>query len=223
MLFDMYNPKPVPLVWDFVANFVNNRGSISGSIPVPEFFTLTMISLLSFFCTTIVIVPTIFYSHFFKRCRDKGVFNKLIEHIVDVAYSNLGIRNMRELFDHVVHLDFKEGKTRRYFLDLWHEGLEELELNQKALVLYQMKLDAERRFQNKKEYFTKEYEEIRFQYRNNYENIVVEGNCEKCGDGPLALSYLDYRKGFAHSAHNDSIKLDCPLCGSKDSLVISNF
>ena len=93
---------------------------------------------------------TIFYSHFFKRCRDKGVFNKLIEHIVDIAHSNLGIRKMSDLFYHVVHLDFKEGETRRYFLNLWREALEGLESNQKALVLYQMKLDAERRFQNKK-------------------------------------------------------------------------
>src|SRR5215212_3224518 len=166
---------------------------------------------------------TIFYSHFFKRCRDKGVFNKLIEHIVDIAHSNLGIRNMSDLFDHVVHLDFKEAETRRYFLDLWREAVEELESNQKALVLYQMKLDAERRFQTRTEYFTKEYEEKRFQYRDNYENIVVEGNCKKCGTGPLALSYLDYRKGFANVVRGDSIKLDCPICGSKDSLVIPNF
>ena len=166
---------------------------------------------------------TIFYSHFFKRCRDKGVFNKLIEHIVDIAHSNLGLRNMSDLFYHVVHLDFKEGETRRYFLDLWHEALEELESNQKALVLYQMKLNTERRFQNKKEYLTKEYEEMRFQYRGNYENIVVEGNCEKCGTGPLALSYLEYRNRVANVMHGDSIKLDCPKCGIKDNLIIPNF
>lgn len=86
-----------------------------------------------------------------------------------------------------------------------------------------MKLDAERRFQNKKEYFTKEYEEKRFQYRDNYEYIVVEGSCQNCGTGPLVLSYLEYRKGFANVARNDSIKLDCPICDSKDNLVISNF
>ncbi len=34
ILFDMNKPKPVP-VTDFVANFANNLGIISGSIPVP--------------------------------------------------------------------------------------------------------------------------------------------------------------------------------------------
>jgi hypothetical protein len=166
---------------------------------------------------------TIFYSHFIKKCRDKGVFNKLIEHIVNIAHSNLRIKNMQDLFARVADLGFEDEDIGRMFFDLWRESLEELEANQKALVLYQMKLDAERRFQNKKEYFSKEYEEKRFQYRDNYEYIVVEGNCQNCGTGPLALSYLKYRKGFANVARNDSIKLDCPICDSKDNLVISNF
>jgi hypothetical protein len=45
MLFEIYNPNPVP-VSDFVANFVNNLGIISGSIPVPVSLTLTVIALV---------------------------------------------------------------------------------------------------------------------------------------------------------------------------------
>jgi hypothetical protein len=38
----MNNPNPIPpAAPDFVANFVNNRGSISGSMPVPLSFTVT--------------------------------------------------------------------------------------------------------------------------------------------------------------------------------------
>src|SRR5919202_1633722 len=33
ILFDMNNPKPVPPISDFEANFVNNFGSMSESIP----------------------------------------------------------------------------------------------------------------------------------------------------------------------------------------------
>jgi hypothetical protein len=32
---DMNKPKPVPPLSDFVANFVNNLGNISESIPIP--------------------------------------------------------------------------------------------------------------------------------------------------------------------------------------------
>lgn len=166
----------------------------------------------------------IFYSHFIKKCRDKGVFNKLIEYIVDIAHSNLGIKNMRDLFEHVVDLGFKEGETRRYFLDLWRETIEELEPEVAALILFQMKLNAERRFQNITESFTREYEEMHFQKRNDYERIVVEGDCVKCNfQTVIALPYLDYRKRFSLVTRDDTIKLDCPKCGAKDSLVIPNF
>lgn len=166
---------------------------------------------------------TFFYSHFFRKCRDRGVFDKLVQHIWHISHANLGITNMQDLFECVVDLSFEDEDLRRKFFDLWRESLEELESNQKTLILYQMKLNAERRFQNKKKYFTKEYEEMRFRYRDSYENIVIEGNCEKCGTGPLALSYLQYRKGLTHVARNDSIKLSCPICSSKDSLFIPNF
>jgi hypothetical protein len=41
--FEINKLKPVPSK-DFVANFVNNLGNISGSIPVPVSFTLTTAS-----------------------------------------------------------------------------------------------------------------------------------------------------------------------------------
>jgi hypothetical protein len=167
---------------------------------------------------------TIFYSHFIKKCRDKGIFNKLIEHIVDVAHSNHDIKNMRDLFEHVMDLDFKERETRRYFLDLWRETIEELEPEVAALILFQMKMNAERRFQNIREYFTREYEEMHFQNRNDYERIVVEGDCVKCNfQTVIALPYLDYRKRFSLVTRDDTIKLGCPECGTKDSLVIPKF
>ena len=53
------NPSPVPFS-DFVANFVNNLGIISGDIPIPVSFILTMISLglFLFFSSKIIdIVP----------------------------------------------------------------------------------------------------------------------------------------------------------------------
>jgi hypothetical protein len=45
ILLDMKRPSPVPLVVDFVANFANSLGNISGSIPVPVSLILTKTSL----------------------------------------------------------------------------------------------------------------------------------------------------------------------------------
>ena len=41
MVLEINSPSPVPLK-DFVANFVNSLGNISGSIPVPVSFILTV-------------------------------------------------------------------------------------------------------------------------------------------------------------------------------------
>jgi hypothetical protein len=170
---------------------------------------------------------TIFYSHFFIKCWQKRVFDKLIQHILDIAHSKShAINNIRELFEHLVDLGFKDEKTRKDFWNIWLETIKELNTKTQQLVLFQIKLDAERRFQNKKEYLTSEYEEMRFLYRGDYSRIAVEGNCEKCNlqQGSVMLDLLDYREALTqHSAPTDSIRTQCPVCSTKDSLVIPNF
>ena len=46
ILLEMKRPNPVPPVSDFVANFVKSFGNISGCIPIPVSFILTIILLL---------------------------------------------------------------------------------------------------------------------------------------------------------------------------------
>ena len=56
ILFDINNPNPVP-EFDFVVNFVNSLGNISGSMPVPvSLIPMTMSPL--FFSVIILIVPS---------------------------------------------------------------------------------------------------------------------------------------------------------------------
>jgi hypothetical protein len=51
MLLEINNPKPVPPVSDFDANFLNSLGNISGCIPVPVSLTLTITDLSLFLPT----------------------------------------------------------------------------------------------------------------------------------------------------------------------------
>ena len=168
---------------------------------------------------------TIFYYHFFRNCWEKRVFDKLIQRILNIADSNRAIKNIRELFECLVDLGFKDEKTRKDFWNIWLETIKELDTKTQQLVLHQMKLDVERRFQNKKEYLTSEYEEMRFLYRGDYSRIAVEGSCEKCNlqQGSIMLDILDYREALARGLPTDSIRSQCPLCNTKDSLVIPNF
>lgn len=63
---------------------------------------------------------------------------------------------MRDLFENVMDLHFKEGETRRYFLDLWRETIEELDSEVQDIILYRLKLSAERRFEDKNNYLSRD-------------------------------------------------------------------
>jgi len=56
ILLEIYRPNPVPPISDFEANFVNNLGKISESIPGPASFTetTTIFLLPSFFCSEVM-------------------------------------------------------------------------------------------------------------------------------------------------------------------------
>jgi hypothetical protein len=57
MFFDIYKPRPIPIS-DFVVNFENNFGNMSGPIPSPLSFILTTTSL-SLVSTDTDIVPSL--------------------------------------------------------------------------------------------------------------------------------------------------------------------
>jgi hypothetical protein len=121
----------------------------------------------------------VFYLSLFRKFQSKGVFDKLVRHVIDLCNSDLSIKNMAHLFTYIVHLGLKDKEDRQYFLDLWRETIEELDEEVQDIVLYQMKLSTERRFEDNKDYLSKEYEKLRFLYRADHRSIVLEGSCEQ--------------------------------------------
>ena len=57
ILFEINNPKPVPLFEDLVTNAVKSFGYVCGCMPVPVSFILTRISF-PFLSTITVILPS---------------------------------------------------------------------------------------------------------------------------------------------------------------------
>ena len=166
----------------------------------------------------------VFYKDIFNKIKKKGLFGKLVDHIILLCNSNLSIHNMEQLFQILVDFGLNDKEDRRNFLDLFHETIEELETEVKKIVLYQMKLSVERRFEIKKNYLSRSYERERFRYRDDYETIVLEGDCESCKIGSIVIwPYIDYRKKFSGLNRDDPIRLDCGNCGAKSSFVIPNF
>jgi hypothetical protein len=166
----------------------------------------------------------VFYNDLFRKIKVKGLFAKLVDHIILLCNSNLSIQSMGHLYQRLLDFGFQAEEDRRTFLKLFHETIEELEPGVKELVLYQMKLTAERRFEFKKRYLSRSYERERFKHRDDYENIVLEGDCESCKMGSIVVwDYIEYRKIFSSLNRKDPIRLDCGNCRAKSSFVIPNF
>lgn len=166
----------------------------------------------------------VFYNDLFKKIKEKGLFGKLVDHIILLCNSNLSIQSMEQLFLILLDFGLNDKEDRRNFLNLFHETIEELEPGVKELVLYQMKLSAERRFESKKRHLSRSYERERFNHRDDYENIVLEGDCENCKLRSIVIwDYIEYRKIFSSLNRKDPIRLDCGNCGAKSSFIISNF
>ena len=94
-----------------------------------------------------------FIKTYFNKIKEKGLFGKLVDHIILLCNSNLSIQNMGQLFQILVDFGLDDKEDRWNFLDLFHETIEGLEPEVKEIVLYQMKLSAERRFEIKKTIF----------------------------------------------------------------------
>ena len=145
----------------------------------------------------------------------------MVNHIIFVCNSNLSIRSMEQLFRIVVDFGLEDKEDRKSFLHLFVEAIEELEPGVREIVLYQMKLSAERKFEIKKNYLSRSYEIRRFRHRDDYERIVLEGDCENCKIGSIVVwSYIDYKKIFSSLNRADPIRLDCEICKSKNSFII---
>jgi activator of HSP90 ATPase len=138
--------------------------------------------------------------------------------------SNLSIKNIPHLFNYAVSMEFKDKEASKNLLDLYRETIDELNPEVQNIVRYQLKLSTERRFEDKMNYLSKDYEKHRFMFRADHESIVLEGNCEKCKQRTTkVISYFDYRDKTTLIDRNDPIRLDCEICKTKDSYVIPNF
>jgi hypothetical protein len=163
----------------------------------------------------------IFYKLLFKKIRDQKLFGKLVDHMILLCNSTiLSIESVASLLKNTVDFGFKNAEDRKVFFGLWLETLEDLRPDLKEIILYQMKLDVERRFEDKQEYLSRDYEQVRFENRDHSDRIVVQGICKSCNkDSVVVISYIEYRKKFAD--YGDPIKLNCDMCKATDSFSIT--
>jgi hypothetical protein len=164
---------------------------------------------------------TIFYSTFFRRCEDKGIFDKLVEHIHYIINSNHGIQSVTDPLVRVVDRGFQGSQSQIDFLDLWYGTIKELVPEVRKLLLYRLKLHFENMFEQNNAPLNKRYEEFRFDLRDNYERIAVEAVCKNCYHKEyLGLHYRTYLK-WTLDGQKCLMKVECKRCNTKGTMIVS--
>lgn len=125
---------------------------------------------------------------------ERGVF----EYIVILFREGLimvepQIVTMADLFQHVLRLDFKDIERRTFLNGLFDETIDELDLKTRKSVLYNLKLDIERKMRIAVTDF-KGFETIRFQLKR-FADTVALIHCVICDYFTAGgVNLLDYRK-----------------------------
>jgi hypothetical protein len=166
----------------------------------------------------------IFYARFFKKCKEKGLFEYVVRLFRLVLVSHIYLRNPSDLFNEALYLIFNyPGSTDPFHITL-NETLNELDANTREVFLYYQKLELERKMKILAGH-PKGYEDMRFQTRSNPYLLTVEGHCKFCQHyTPLGVELLDYREKTIEDRNEmfGCVITDCPVC-KIHSLFIPNL
>ena len=154
----------------------------------------------------------------FRKCEDKGVFGDLIVNqlLYNKLHSNIPIRNFQQLFDSSI-LILKDIDSVKLYSDIWFETLDEMADDVKMLLMHQIKIDMEDRMQLQSKY-PKGYEKLRFDLRDKYDVLAIEGVCTSCNlPSPIQIGIMEYLESI-----NPIVKKypKCPRCNIENNSMI---
>jgi hypothetical protein len=159
----------------------------------------------------------IFYFKLYQKCKERGIFHKVVERIHHIIISNNGITGITGLLYRAMNaFDIFDKRLEADLLDTIYETINELDGQVKKLFLYRMKMFTENNFENRLENTgtdldSKEYEEFRFNLRGDYEQIAIRSYCENCKSNQnIALHYLDLISPTTH----DNMAAKCSTCNT---------
>lgn len=141
------------------------------------------------------------------------ITNTLRDRVNDPPYH---IDKMSELID---SLSIPDHRNAKIYYSLWIQTLNELEENQRNIVMQYIKLNISKIIERHLRYL-RGYEELRFRLRDKPNLLAVEGVCNKCPHPcPLTMNLIDYLK-IEKSTYTPS-GMTCPWCGASNTLSIS--
>jgi hypothetical protein len=163
----------------------------------------------------------IFYLKLYEKCEERGIFYKVVERIHHIINSNSNIKDITDLLYRAINaFDIFNTRLEPDLLDAIRKTINELDGQVKKLLLYRMKMFTENNFEIRLENIgteldSKEYEEFRFNLRQDYERIAIRSYCENCkSNRNIALHYSE----LISSAVDNDIIVACPDCNRTTKL-----
>jgi hypothetical protein len=139
--------------------------------------------------------------------------------------SNTPPLNMKDLLlrEPIITFDQKmKDKVDRY-VKLWFESLNELDPETKSLLLFNIKTERENEIMIRSS-GPWSYESMRFQYRQDYNSIVVEGLCNNCFYVQPRVIDIEGYLNFSLIRTDQSYALSrCNHCNDKGMVVLTNL
>jgi ribosomal protein L44E len=147
---------------------------------------------------------------------EKNFLGEYVEYFREVLDNRI-VMTFGEFFQYILLPRLKDKDKGARYLRLWSDTINELEPQVKELVLYNLKLDLERRMERQVEFY-KNYEQVRFAIRDKPHMIAIEGRCKQCNHAitfPISLRMYNERMAYAHII---PLVIKCRNCQKKDSL-----
>ena len=158
-----------------------------------------------------------------KKYRERGIFDELFTSILrnTLSQPKRRINSMRDLIAGSPLPNFNDENNSKVYLEIWHEAFNELpDEESRKSCLYSLKLGIEGLMESTPPKNIKDFEERRFDLRNNYDVLALEGTCSNCRmPSAISISIIEYMNRIGLTSDN-SIVTECTVCRKNCSIKL---
>lgn len=157
----------------------------------------------------------------FRKFKEKGLFGDFVVGSLRRRFHSADkTKDEIALFQRMGVYYIDDEKKSEFFVDLWDETLNEMDPHTKKLLLHYIKLDMERKMLDGSKN-PENFENRRFELRDRYDMVTVEGVCKNCNSCfSIGIPLQGYLK-IANVLPSDPAMTKCVLCHTDDSYVIN--
>ncbi len=156
---------------------------------------------------------------FTKKMYEGKLLEKYLSTMLATAERNNSIIDINDFFANSLLLELNEVESKR-FLRMKGEAFNGLSPEMKKRFMHLKKLEIEERMYKKLNNF-ENFEKTRFEIRNDYEKIVIEGFCQNCNlYHVMKLSLVEYLSKVNYREYETR---KCPICEKENSIKIPSI